>query len=256
MRHLLLQADVATPKVAAILPPLILVQFWDNAKAIPADVQECIDTWQPLEQLGFERLLFDDDSATQFIADHFGRSGLEAFEHCKHPAMRADYFRLCFMMVSGGFYVDADDVYQGGDCKSWFSDDRLKLQPLCYDLLTDSMVETPDFLFNPPNSPNLIYYVNNNPLIAPPRHPVIHMALERSTHLLLTQAGHARDVQSTTGPGNLTASLVRHAVELNQLNLARDFTILSNWDTVSVTRWPLEYRSDDRNWRLWIRGNA
>jgi len=34
--------------------PRILIQFWDDAKAIPTDVQKCIDSWQPFDECGFE----------------------------------------------------------------------------------------------------------------------------------------------------------------------------------------------------------
>jgi len=241
---------------ASSVLPRVLIQFWDNAKNIPADVQECIDSWQPLDEKDFKRLLFDDTSAKQFIADNFDLSHLMAFERCAHPAMRSDYFRLCFILINGGFYVDTDDVYQGRDCESWFSDDRLKLQPLCYNVSTDSMVDTTDFLTNPEASPDLIYYVNNNPLIAPPRHPVIRMALERSTGILLNQSGGMRDIQSITGPGNLTACLVQHDIESKNNKNKRDFTFLTSWDSVSVSKWPLEYRDDERNWRHWAVGNA
>ena len=77
--------------------PRILIQFWDDAKAIPTDVQKCIDSWQPFDEYGFDRLLFDDDSAKNFIMNNFNRRYLDAFERCKHPAMRSDYFRLCYI---------------------------------------------------------------------------------------------------------------------------------------------------------------
>src|SRR5206468_3715503 len=47
------------------------------------------------------------------------------------------------------------------------------------------------------DSPNWIFYVNNDPLIAPPAHPVICLALARSTQLLLSHTGDRRDIQST-----------------------------------------------------------
>ena len=55
--------------------------------------------------------------------------------------MRADYFRLCFIMKVGGFYVDADDIYQGLSVEELLVDGCLKLQPLCYEVATDSMVD-------------------------------------------------------------------------------------------------------------------
>jgi hypothetical protein len=256
MRRLIQEDYVYTHYYAHAELPRILVQFWDNAKAIPADVLECIDSWQPLEEVGFERLLFDDSSAKQFIADHFDPRYAAAFERCGHPAMRSDYFRLCFIAIKGGFYVDADDVYRGGNCEHWFLENGLKLQPLCYDIKTDSMVERADYIRNTASSSDLIFYVNNNPLIAPSGHPVILMALERSTQILLDQAGEIRDIQATTGPGNLTACLVRHAIESEHVSRDRDFLLIADWDTVAVSQWPLEYRSDDRNWRLWARRNV
>lgn len=256
MRRLIQEAGTYMRQSAASLIPRVLVQFWDDAKAIPADVRECMDSWGPLEEQGFQRFLFDDDSAGRFIAECFGHRHLAAFEQCRHPAMRSDYFRLCFILRKGGFYVDADDAYQGGDCESWFGDNGLKLQPLCYDISSDSMVDTANFLINPRDSSDLIFYVNNNPLIAPPGHPVIRIALERATKMLLAQLGDIQDIQSITGPGNLTASLVLHAIESKHAGEAHNFTLLPNWNAVAVSRWPLEYRGDERNWRLWVNRNV
>ena len=247
--HLL---DQHVEPAATITIPRVLVQFWDNAKAIPADVRECIDSWQPLEEQGFTRLLFDDDTARDFIVDNFTVKHLEAFVQCRHPAMRADYFRLCFILKQGGFYVDADDVYRGGSCTGWFRDDRLKLQPLCYDISSDSMIDPRDFLENPSDSADRVYYANNNPLIAPPDHPIIRAALARSTRMLLRRVSNIRDIQSTTGPGNLTTSLVQHAVECELAGIGSDFAFLTDWGERTFSKWPLEYRNDQRNWRLWV----
>jgi hypothetical protein len=103
---------------------------------------------------------------------------------------------------------------------------------------------------------NRIFYVNNNPLIARPGHAVIATALERSTALLLAANRANRDLQSLTGPGNLTASLVSHAVQRAADGETRDFEFLTRWDAVAVTKWPLGYRADGRNWRNWVRGDG
>lgn len=122
---------------------------------------------------------------------------------------------------------------------------------MCYDISTDSMVRTVDFVLNNDYRSDRIYYVNNDPIISPPNHPLIQLALERSTQILLSSYETIKDVQSTTGPGNLTASLVRHAIELKSINKNLDFRFLDSWDNISVPQWPLEYRKDDRNWRIW-----
>jgi len=229
----------------------VIFQYWHDPDAIPADVRECLDSWEPLMKQGFQRLLFDDQEARRLISKRFGPPYVAAFDRCQHPAMRCDYFRLCYMVDRGGFYVDADEVYQGADCHTLLRDNNLKIQPLCYDQLTDTMVEAAVFLESRAYSPDWIFYINNNPLVAPAGHPVLRLALARSTGLLLRDGRNRLDIQSTTGPGNFTASVVRHAIDSDRGGKNRDFSFLGNWETISVSRWPLSYREDDRNWRLW-----
>src|SRR5205807_9018057 len=92
--------------------PNVMVQFWHDLDAVPGDVQECLDSWDPLTKRGFSRVLFGDEQARRFIAKALDRIHVSAFDHCHHPAMRSDYFRLCYILKRGGFYVDADELYQ------------------------------------------------------------------------------------------------------------------------------------------------
>jgi hypothetical protein len=164
--------------------------------------------------------------------------------------MRADYFRLCFIAMVGGFYVDADDAYLGHPVDALMNG-RLMLQPLCYDVLTDSMLN-PAISAATSAGEARTFYVNNNPLIAPPGHPVIVRALERSTALVLAAGKNARDIQALTGPGNLTTCLVAHAIEIDRANSEKDFELVPDWESVAISKWPLAYRSDARNWRNWV----
>ena len=231
--------------------PKVVIQFWHDPNNIPSDVQACLDSWKRLDSQGFERILFDDRSARRFISENFGLDHLAAFDRCPHPAMRCDYFRLCYMLKNGGFYVDADEFYQGGDCDFLLQDDRLKIQPLCYDVASAAMVPYDVFTRERGGAPSWIFYVNNNPLVAPASHPVVRLALRRSTRILLNDVNKRLDIQSTIGPGNLTASLVRHAIISKLGNRGRDFSFIANWEAISISRWPLSYRSDARNWRIW-----
>jgi mannosyltransferase OCH1-like enzyme len=174
----------------------------------------------------------------------------QAFERCYHPAMQADYFRLCYVLVEGGIYVDADDVYIGTDI-GWLTEDwRLKLQPLCYDIATGAMVKPAVFLFAEAYDPNWIFYFNNNPLIAGPRHPVIDYALSQATRLLeLAGEDELLEIQTATGPGNLSKSIFELGTRSTG-NIETDLVVLVDWDALAVSRWPLSYRSDARNWRL------
>jgi len=251
MRALIHGDDMRPPSPEDVTIPKVLVQFWHDLSELPVDVRECLESWAPLTRGGFKRLIFDDNSALAFIREQLGDPYASAFGQCRHPAMRCDYFRLCYIYKNGGFYVDADEVYLGGDCASLYADNRLKVQPLCYDTRTDSMVHCDVFMGQRAYSPDWILYVNNNPIVAPSLHPIVRSALARATRLLLASAGERLDMQSTTGPGNLTACLVQHSIASRAAAKAPDFLILRYWDGISTCRWPLSYRLDERNWRLW-----
>jgi hypothetical protein len=253
VRELLWEAEDDTPSPAANQIPTMIMQFWDNALAIPGDVAQCLETWRSAAaNAGLTYTLFDDTSAERCIANTLGSAFADAFARCPHPAMRSDYFRLCYIFRYGGLYVDADDVYEGDGLRSCFDDGRLKVQPLCYDVLSDRMVPSEVFREPQESTSSWVFYVNNNPLAAPPFHPIVRLALARATALLVGNSDVRFDVQGTTGPGNLTRCLVRHAlaVEASQPR-ARDFLLLPDWDEIATSRWPLSYRDDERNWRHW-----
>jgi len=229
--------------------PKVIVQFWHDLDTTPEDVQECLDSWEPLKNQGLTRLLFNEDEAGRFIGKGLGAPYVAAFDLCHHPAMQCDYFRLCYILLNGGFYVDADEMYQRTNIDHLFGDNRLKIQPLCYDTQTGAMIAPEVFIGARQYSRKWIFYFNNNPLISPAGHPVIRLALERATRILISSRERL-DIQSTTGPGNLTASLVTHAISRELAGEPWDFLILPNWHATSISRWPLSYRDDTRNWRL------
>lgn len=253
VRELLWKAEHDDPAPLANAIPPTIMQFWDNASAIPADVCECLNSWRSAAAAaGLTYTLFDDASAERCIATSLGSVYADAFIRCPHPAMRSDYFRLCYIFRYGGLYVDADDVYRGVGLPSCFDDGRLKVQPLCYDVVSDGMVPAKVFRERQESASSWIFYVNNNPLVAPPFHPIVRLALARATSLLIGDSDLRFDVQAMTGPGNLTRCLVRHAVTVGRSRPgARDFLLLSDWDEVATSRWPLSYRDDERNWRRW-----
>ena len=228
--------------------PKTIVQFWHDLAQLPEDVRECISSWSKWRARGFVHRVFDAAGAAQFISRSLGPDHARAFTHCYHPAMQADYLRLCYLFVEGGMYVDADDACIASDIASLFDGCRLKVQPLCYDIGSDSMVSPTKFLQPGANDEGWIFYFNNNPLIACQGDPVLERALERATRLLLSAAeGQFPEIQSTTGPGNLS----RTVFELGRASARDDpILVLHDWDSIAVSRWPLSYRRDARNWRL------
>jgi mannosyltransferase OCH1-like enzyme len=232
------------------LIPRTIVQFWHDLPRLPSDVEECIRSWTRWETSGFTHSLFDEHAASAFIGGSLGERHKSAFERCYHPAMQADYFRLCYLLVEGGFYVDADDVCVGNDIGRLFEDGRLKLQPLCYDISTEAMVEPSEFLRVDVYNPNWIFYFNNNPLIAGPGHPIIERALSQATSLLeLAGEDALPEIQATTGPGNLSKSIFDLGTMSGE-DIEDALVVLRGWDSLAVSRWPLTHRGDARNWRL------
>jgi mannosyltransferase OCH1-like enzyme len=230
--------------------PKTIVQFWHDLGQFPPDVEECVRSWTVWETSGFTHRLFDRRTAGTFISHSLGARHKRAFEHCYHPAMQADYFRLCYVLVEGGIYVDADDVCVGTDI-GWLAEDwRLKLQPLCYDIATGAMVNPAVFLRAEAYDPSWIFYFNNNPLIAGPGHPVIEHALSQATRLLeLAEEDELPEIQAATGPGNLSKSIFDLGMRAN-IDIESGVVVLVSWDAIAVSHWPLSYRSDARNWRL------
>jgi hypothetical protein len=166
--------------------------------------------------------------------------------------MRADYFRLGFMLRVGGLYVDADDRCRGQSIDKALGGSRVRLRALCHDSPTTSML-APHETARHGEEASHIFHVNNKPLIGPAGHPLVARALERPTDQVLFFEASGRDIQSMTEPGNLTDSLVEHLLEIQDQG---DFAFLPNWDSIAASTWPFEYRSVDRNWRNWVRGNG
>lgn len=228
--------------------PKRLVQYWHDLTEVPADVLTCMNSWSRLADQGIEHHLFSDESASAYIAETFSDRELRAFARCEHPAMRSDYFRMCYLLVEGGLYVDADDVLVGDDWKWIFEGARLKLQPLCYDLEANAMAASSDIWQREVPATQRVFYVNNNPMAAPPRHALLRRALESATAKLL-EVSCCKDIQATTGPGNMTAALTAHAWELREAGVPADFEFLRDWEVITEVCWNLSYRNDTRNWR-------
>ena len=241
-------STVASSLLSKNLPKRI-VQFWDDLDRLPVDVGECIETWRKIEDQGFERLLFDKHQAGEFIHTRLGPRHKHAYDKCYHPAMQSDYFRLCYIFVEGGCYVDTDDVYDGADIQHLFSDGRLKVQPLCYDIATNMMVSPSLFTKPGANAESWIFYFNNNPLIAGSGHPLIDRALAQATLSLEKNVTNGLpEIQSTTGPGNLTKSIFDAVTESGEIE--QTLLVLRDWHNIAKNRWDLSYRNDPRNWRL------
>ena len=228
--------------------PRTLIRYWHDPYDVPSDVGACLASWDRLQDDGFELRTFSDPSAASYIAERYGAEERQAFARCRHPAMRSDYLRMCFVLAEGGFYVDADDVLLGDGWKIIFRNGALKLQPLCYDIPSGGMIPAAEIWRSDLPTGGRIFYVNNDPIAAPAGHPILRHALKRATARLLGDDPRP-EIQATTGPGNLTAALAAHARDLLLAGTPFDFELLNDWEAIAETRWDLAYRGDARNWR-------
>lgn len=228
--------------------PRRIVQFWDDLRRLPEDVKACMDSWKQLERQGFEIEVFDRSSASMFIRTRLGTRYEDAFSRCYHPSMMSDYFRYSYVLVEGGFYIDADDVYHGTPIDHLFVDGRLKLQPFCYDVASAQMVAPSIFTEPGADQPGWIFYFNTTPLIAPRDHPIVKRALLNATASLEADSANGLpEVQATTGPGNLTRSVFE---VISEGCSSEAVMVAHDWERISTSQWPLSYRNDSRNWRL------
>ena len=87
---------------------LRIVQFWDSPD-IPEDIQSCMQSWVKHHPHAFYEC-FNDETAQAFLRRHAPLRVRQAFREARHPAMRADLFRIAYLVVQGGIYADSDDV--------------------------------------------------------------------------------------------------------------------------------------------------
>src|SRR5579871_765864 len=100
-----------------------IVQYW-HSSVPPDDVAELMQTWEMSASEGFAYRRFDDVSALAFIrANHESRAA-NAYLSCAVPAMKADFFRVCFLAIHPGIYVDADMRRTGVGHRPFFLKDR------------------------------------------------------------------------------------------------------------------------------------
>ena len=143
--------------------------------------------------------------------------------------------------------VQASD-FRGRDVLSMRDYGRAELN-FILDTATNMMV--PPSLFTKPgaNAASWIFYFNNNPLIAGSGHTLIERTLAQATLFREKDVTNGLpEIQSTTGPGNLTKSIFDAVTESDEIE--QTLLVLCDWENIARNRWELSYRNDPRNWRL------
>jgi len=197
------------------------VQFWDHKP--PSEVAELMETWrvgQCAGQFGYER--FDDDSADDFIGRYFDRRTLSAFRQCAVPAMKADFFRYCFLFREGGIYADADT-----ECIASLSDLYRKLERGL--LLIRHKNVANDFIIVKRKKEKLLQY-----------------AIERAVENIEAKAD--TNIWQITGPGIMTK--LRNSQTREAMDMFAGFEL---WPVPRIGQyvkfnWKLKYKTTDAHW--------
>jgi len=202
--------------------PKTIVQFWDSPD-IPDDIARLMQSWEHCA--GFEHRIFNDHSALKFIEEHCTAQTLKAFRMANHPAMRSDIFRLAYLAVSGGVYVDADDL-----CRH----DIEQLLSPGFELIV--LQEN-------------LASIGNNFIAAVPGQPCIESILSMIVDWVLEKQGN--NVWFLTGPGALSSGFCRYYRQhLGRARLPagiRVLTVYSLYDFISP-HIPCRHKNDERHW--------
>jgi mannosyltransferase OCH1-like enzyme len=87
--------------------PRSITQYWD-ATDPPSSVAATMQSWRDRHP-SWDYRRFDDATAQDFLRANHPIDVLRAYMRATSPAQKADVFRLAYLVVEGGFYVDADD---------------------------------------------------------------------------------------------------------------------------------------------------
>ena len=212
---------------------LQLIQFWDSAH-LPPDVDRVMASWSD-QNPGLVRRIFNEEEARHFLRDKLGTEFQAAFDICHHAAMKADYFRIAYLLRMGGVYVDADEC--------------------CLRPMASILVEAAAAEITAVRSGDLLGYLHNFFLAAHPNSRPLALALDDATAVIHKAAreGVRPSIWEVTGPGLITRAVGRYLVERRENGLiSGDYLIpLKQYRSYVRNASELGYKHDaSANWQL------
>ncbi len=234
------------------LSPVNIIQFWDSEE-LPDDVRELTEGWRR-SAVDYSYTLFNKNSARDFICSNFPSYITFAYDQCDHPAMKSDYFRLAYLYICGGVYVDADDMNKVP--LPLIENDRndlLIVNPIIRESTSEGVkgISLRDFLAHNFGLDGPECYFGNAPLITGRLNPIIRQALVRATNHIFDCVSNNKpfDIHYMTGPTNFTLSILAYQIHA-AITGGRPLKIQPiDWSYFANSQIDLQYKLDDRNWR-------
>lgn len=207
-------------------PGPAILQFWDS-REIPPDVSAAIDAWKDIAAR--RHVLFDAETAADFLRDTYGPREAAILTACPHPAIMCDYFRLGYLAAKGGLYVDADMRPKPKIHRQWggFVDRTV--------LWVRTHVHTVP--------------ISNGFMAARVGSPIMTEAFAEAGRRL-TDPGD-RSVMVLAGPGMLR-DVVAGMAASGQIEDFTPMTSRFGWAR-AFSGIPAAYKDDDRSWGNWMR---
>ena len=214
------------------LVPRVIAQFW-NDRAPPEDVAKAMKTWAA-NNSGFIYRIYNEISARGFLKENHNQEVVDAYDVCRHPAMKADFFRLAYLAVSGGIFVDADEA---------------------------CVISLDKVLSSAPGRSLVLFQSSRGALLASPiacaprNHLVTEMLMTATRQLLKSAAEGIRvDSWQATGPGVITRVVANHLLGDDERQVSQvhsEVAIFCEPDRDRVVReGTFDYKMDpSRNWR-------
>jgi mannosyltransferase OCH1-like enzyme len=198
-----------------------IFQFWDESP--PSAVSQLMDTWQNAGPM-FDYKFFDQAAASEFVSSNFDARTSAAFARCAVPAMKADFFRYCALLVHGGVYADAD-IERVGDIAQLFNSCHRGV------LFTRQTRIANDFM-----------------IMRAPADPLMRHVLNQA--ILNIESRASNSVWQVTGPGIMTKIYKENYCEFVDLFRDIDILAISRIRRYVQFHWSLEYKKEESHWTI------
>lgn len=85
------------------------------------NMSRLMESWKTVP--GWEYTFYDDDTAAQFLQQHFPPAVYDAYDAILPGAFKADLFRYCVLFIKGGIYADMDVLLEASNLDRVLAED-------------------------------------------------------------------------------------------------------------------------------------